>query len=96
LNEEALRYFRMTTELDPGFNLPFFFIARHHFDSRRNLDEAISMCLQGVAIRPADRNTPLGYFLLADIYAYMGDSAKAGEYSVLGRRAAAPFLDGGH
>jgi tetratricopeptide (TPR) repeat protein len=95
LNEEALRYFRITTELDPGFNLPYFLIARHHFDSRRNLDEAISMCLQGVAIRPADRNTPLGYFLLADIYSYLGDSAKAGEYSALGRRAAAPFLDGG-
>lgn len=91
--DEALRYFRLTTELDPNFNLPFFIIAKYNFDNRRDLDEAISLCRQGVAIRPADRNTPLGYFLMSEIYAYRGDPAKAKENFLLGQRAAAPFLD---
>jgi arylsulfatase A-like enzyme/predicted Zn-dependent protease len=91
--DEALRFFRMTTEIDPGFNLPFFIIARTHFENRRNLDEAIAMCRRGVAIQPADKNTPLGYFLLSDIYAYLGDEAKARENFALGERALAPFLD---
>lgn len=91
--DEALRFFRMTTEIDPGFNLPFFIIARTNFDNRRNLDEAIAMCRRGVAIQPADRNTPLGYFLLSDIYSYLGDDAKARENFALGQRALAPFLD---
>lgn len=94
--DEALRFFRMTTEIDPGFNLPFFIIARYDFDSRQNLDEAIAMCRRGVAIQPADRNTPLGYFLLSDIYAYLGDDAKARENFALGQRALAPFLDAPH
>jgi arylsulfatase A-like enzyme/Tfp pilus assembly protein PilF len=91
--DEALRFFRMTTELDPGFNLPFFLIAKYDFDTRGNLEEAISMCRRGVAIQPADRNTPLGYFLLSDIYSYQGDAARARENFILGQRAAAPFLD---
>jgi len=91
--DDALRFFRMATEIDPDFNLPFFIIARTHFDSRRNLDEAIALCRRGVAIQPADRNTPLGYFLLSDIYAYLGDDARARENFTLGQRALAPFLD---
>jgi arylsulfatase A-like enzyme/Flp pilus assembly protein TadD len=91
--DEALRFFRMTTEIDPGFNLPFFIIARTSFDRRQNLDEAIAMCRRGVAIQPADKNTPLGYFLLSDIYAYLGDDVKARENFALGQRALAPFLD---
>ncbi len=91
--DEAMRYFRRTTELQPGFNLPFFFIAKHEFDTRSNLDEAIVMCRRGVAIRPADKNTPLGFFLLAEIYGYLGESAKAKENYKLGQRALAASLD---
>jgi arylsulfatase A-like enzyme/predicted Zn-dependent protease len=91
--DEALRFYRRTTELYPAFNLPFFLIAKYVFESRRNLDEAISMCRRGVAIEPADRNTPLGYFLLADIYAYLGEPAKSRENYQLGQRSLASVLD---
>jgi arylsulfatase A-like enzyme/predicted Zn-dependent protease len=91
--DEALRFFRMATEIDPGFNLPFFIIARYNFDNRQDLEEAIAMCRRGVAIQPADKNTPLGYFLLSDIYTYLGDDANARENFALGKRALAPFID---
>jgi arylsulfatase A-like enzyme/cytochrome c-type biogenesis protein CcmH/NrfG len=83
--DEALRFFRQTTEINPGFNLPFFLIAKYDFDSRMNLEEAVAMCRRGVAIQPADKNTPHGYFILADIYAYLGDPAKSRENYRLGQ-----------
>jgi arylsulfatase A-like enzyme/Tfp pilus assembly protein PilF len=87
--DEALRFFRQTTEINPGFNLAFFIIAKYNFDSRQNLDEAIALCRRGVAIQPADKNTAHGYFLLADIYAYLGEPAKSQENYRLGQRAMA-------
>jgi Tfp pilus assembly protein PilF len=91
--DEALHFFRMTTELCPGFNLPFFLVAKYDFDTRQNLEEAVLMCSRGVAIQPADRNTPLGYFLLADIYTYLGEPAKAKENFDFGQRVLSLFLD---
>ena len=87
--DEALRFFRKTTEINPGFNLAFFLIAKYDFDNRQNLDEAIALCRRGVAIQPADKNTPFGYFILADIYAYRGEPAKSKENYRLGQHALA-------
>ena len=87
--DEALRFFRQTTKINPGFNLAFFLIAKHDLDNRQNLEEAIAMCRRGVAIQPADKNTPHGYFILADIYAYLGETAKSRENHRLGQRAMA-------
>jgi arylsulfatase A-like enzyme/cytochrome c-type biogenesis protein CcmH/NrfG len=87
--DEAQRFFRQTTEINPGFNLAFFLIAKYNFDSRQNLEEAIALCRRGVAIQPADKNTPFGYFVLADIYAYLGEPAKSREIFLSGQRALA-------
>ncbi|MCX6557229.1 MAG: sulfatase-like hydrolase/transferase [Candidatus Aminicenantes bacterium] len=85
--DEALRFFRLTTEINPGFNLAFFLIAKYDFDRRQDLEEAIAMCRRGLAIQPADKNTPHGYFLLADIYAYLSEPAKSRENFRLGQRS---------
>jgi arylsulfatase A-like enzyme/cytochrome c-type biogenesis protein CcmH/NrfG len=87
--DEALRFFRRTIELNPGFNLPYFLVAKFDFEERRDLRAAIDLCRRGVAIQPADRNTAHGYFLLADLYAALGDGERARASRRLGERARA-------
>jgi arylsulfatase A-like enzyme/predicted Zn-dependent protease len=75
--DEALPFYQATMKSHPAFAIPYFMIAKHYFDGRRNLDEAIALCREGVAIKPVDKYTAFGYYILSDIYGTKGDRARA-------------------
>jgi arylsulfatase A-like enzyme/Tfp pilus assembly protein PilF len=78
--DEALEFYRATIEANPAFAIPFFMVAKYHFDRRQNLDEAIALCRSGVAIPPVDKYTAFGYYILADIYGFKGERGLGEKY----------------
>ncbi len=75
--DEALAFFETTMKSNPSFSIPFFMVAKYYFDRRRNLDEAIALCRSGIEIRPVDKYTAFGYYILSDIYGYRGERDQA-------------------
>jgi arylsulfatase A-like enzyme/Flp pilus assembly protein TadD len=75
--DEALAFYQATMKSHPAFSIPFFMVAKHYFDRRGNLDEAIALCRAGIAITPLDKYTAFGYYILSDIYSYQGLRAQA-------------------
>lgn len=98
--DEALAFYRATIKSNPSFAIPFFMVAKHLFDLRRDLDEAIALCRTGIAITPVDKYTAFGYYILSDIYAFQGDGGAAGKYlrqaeALMATLAAKPAAGGG-
>jgi arylsulfatase A-like enzyme/Flp pilus assembly protein TadD len=83
--EEALLYYRKAISANPSFNIPYFMIAKYYFDKKENLEEAIKLCEQGTALPYRDKYTALGYYILSDIYSYLGDKNKADVYYSKGK-----------
>jgi hypothetical protein len=52
------------------------------------MQEAIELVKKGIALRPSPAELPLGYFLLADLYNRVGDSALSAENARKGQAAA--------
>ncbi len=77
--EQAVTYYRQALEANPEFNIPYFMIAKYYIDRKENLEEAIRLCQQGVTLRPEDKYTAFGYFVLADIYSYLNQPAQSQE-----------------
>ncbi len=78
--DEALEFYRATIQSNPSFAIPFFMVAKYHFDRRQNLDEAIDLCRSGVAITPLDKYTAFGYYILADIHNFRGERNMGEKY----------------
>jgi tetratricopeptide (TPR) repeat protein len=51
-------------------------------------DEAVSLVEKGIELKPPDKDLPLGYFLLADLYNRLGKLSKSEEYVRKGRALA--------
>ncbi len=83
---EALSYYEKTIEIKPDFNIPYFMVAKILFDLRSDLEKAISLCKKGVELKPYNKYTVFGYYLLADIYSYMGYSTVSRIYYEKGRK----------
>jgi len=83
--EEALLYYRKAISANPSFNIPYFMIAKYYFDKKENLEEAIKLCEQGIAVVSQDKYTALGFYILSDIYSYLGDKNKADLYYIKGK-----------
>ncbi len=84
--DEAAPFYRQAAEGNPRFNIPLFMLAKHLFDRRLDLDEAVRLCERGVAIKPPDRYTALGHYILADISSFRGDRATARRHLERGRQ----------
>lgn len=78
--EEAVEYYRKAIDANPHFNIPYFMIAKYHYDRQYGLDEAVELCEKGIEIKPVDKYTVFGYLILADIYTTRGDSGKSRSY----------------
>jgi arylsulfatase A-like enzyme/Flp pilus assembly protein TadD len=78
--DEALAFYRATIQSNPTFAIPYFMVAKFHFDRRQNLDEAVALCRSGVAITPVDKYTAFGYYILADIYGFKGERGLGEKY----------------
>jgi tetratricopeptide (TPR) repeat protein len=66
--DEAVEYYQKCIQINPRFNIPYFMIAKIYFDQGIRVDEATELCLKGVKIKPVDKYTAFGYFILADIF----------------------------
>jgi arylsulfatase A-like enzyme/Flp pilus assembly protein TadD len=77
---EAIEYYRKAIESNPQFNIPYFMIAKYYFDRRENLEEAIELCNQGIKIKPLDKYTAFGYYILSDISKVKGDTVSSNTY----------------
>ncbi len=84
--DKAIEYYSKTIEVKPDFNIPYFMIAKYLFDRREELDRAITLCKKGVEIKPYNKYTVFGYYLLSDIYSLLGDSINSEKYYKIGRK----------
>jgi arylsulfatase A-like enzyme len=75
--DEALAFYQATMKSHPSFAIPYFMVAKYYLDGRRNLDEAIALCRSGIAIKPVDKYTAFGYYILSDIYGFQGERGPA-------------------
>lgn len=87
--DRELEYLRKAVAVDPDFPLSYFYIGRILLRRGRDLDEAVTLVLKGLDLKPGKDELPLGYFLLADLYNRLGDAARSADYAARGRAAAA-------
>jgi arylsulfatase A-like enzyme/Flp pilus assembly protein TadD len=73
----ALKYYRQSMTGNPRFNIPYFMVAKYFLDRRQNLEEVEQLCSKGVELKPVNKYTSFGYYILSDLYSYKGDQAKS-------------------
>ena len=78
--DEAVEYYRKSIESNPQFNIPYFMIANYYLSRHTDLDEAIRLCEKGIEIKPINKYTAFGYYILSDIYSYKGEQDKSHTY----------------
>jgi arylsulfatase A-like enzyme/Flp pilus assembly protein TadD len=83
-----LEFLNKCLETDPAFPLTYFYLARIYLNRGERMQEAIELVKKGIALRPSPAELPLGYFLLADLYNRVGDSALSAENARKGQAAA--------
>jgi tetratricopeptide (TPR) repeat protein len=76
-------------DADPKFPLTYFYLARLYFVRGERTQEAIDLVKKGIDLKPDKAALPVGYFLLADLYNRVGDSARSRECAEKGRALAA-------
>ncbi len=79
-NNEAVKYYSKTIEVNPDFNIPYFMIAKYLLDTRNDLQRAITLCKKGIEIKPYNKYTVFGYYILSDIYSLLGDKINSEKY----------------
>lgn len=75
--QEAITYYRVTMQNNPHFNIPYFMIAKYYLDRKENLDEAFQLCMKGIELKPQNKYTVLGYYILSDIFSGKGEKSKS-------------------
>jgi arylsulfatase A-like enzyme/predicted Zn-dependent protease len=83
--DEEYKYLQQTLEINPEFPLSYFYLARIYLNRNERYEESIQLVLKGIELEPDEKDLPLGYFLLADLYNRIGNEAKAIEYVRKGR-----------
>jgi arylsulfatase A-like enzyme/Tfp pilus assembly protein PilF len=83
-----LTAYQGAVESNPAFAEGYFFLAKLHFDLQQ-LDAAARNARQGLALQPAGQWSPLGHFVLGDVYAAQGRRDQAKAEVEKGRRVAA-------
>ena len=86
--EEEFKYLQKTIEINPHFPLSYFYLARIYLNRGENFEEAVSLVKKGIDLKPEQKDLPLGYFLLADLYNRLGNSALSLEYAKKGKELA--------
>ncbi|MEE9503136.1 MAG: sulfatase-like hydrolase/transferase [Candidatus Aminicenantaceae bacterium] len=82
---EEENFLNKTMEINPNFPMSYFYLARIYMNRGERYDEAVSLVEKGIELKPADKDLPLGYFLLADLYSRLGQNAKSEEYASKGK-----------
>jgi len=86
--DDEFAMLKRTIEVEPDFPVAYFYLARIHLRRGQDYEGAIALVHQGIERKPAPSELPLGFFLLADLYNRVGDSARSEEYARKGQAAA--------
>jgi arylsulfatase A-like enzyme/predicted Zn-dependent protease len=86
--EEELKYLEKTIESNPDFPMSYFYLARIYLNRGERFEEAVSLVKKGIDLKPEEKDLPLGYFLLADLYNRLGNQALSLEYARKGEELA--------
>jgi arylsulfatase A-like enzyme/predicted Zn-dependent protease len=73
----------------PQFPKGYLYLSKNYLDRGRNLEAAVELAKKALELEPPPSDRALAFFLLADIYNRLGDTARSGEYAEKGRLAAA-------
>ncbi len=84
--DEAARYYRAAIDANPMLKMPRFHLAEIMLRRGGDLAGAVDLCLRGIGIEPQDRDTLFGYFVLTNLYAALGDSARRDFYTRQGEK----------
>jgi arylsulfatase A-like enzyme/Tfp pilus assembly protein PilF len=84
--DKAIKYYERSMEINPEFNIPYFMIAKYLFNKKEKIKKAIALCEKGVKIKPYNKYTVFGYYLLSDIYSFINDKKKSDEYYEKGNK----------
>jgi tetratricopeptide (TPR) repeat protein len=87
----AIPYYRMTIAANPDFNMSYFMIANYLLEQNLDLDEAVSLCQQGIEVMPNEESALIGYQILTRIYAGLGDEENYNLWLRRGNEAAKKF-----
>ncbi len=82
----AARYYRMAIDANAELKMPRFHLAEIMLKERRDLDQAVSLCLEGIKLAPQDRDTLFGYFVLTNLYDALGNSERRDYYTRQGEK----------
>ncbi|HTM31368.1 MAG TPA: sulfatase-like hydrolase/transferase [Vicinamibacterales bacterium] len=74
--KEAITYFRKVVEIEPAFGTGHLYLAQALFETG-DLDGAERWARSGLENHPEPRLTPLGHYVLADVYEQRGRLAEA-------------------
>jgi len=83
---EAARFYRMAIEANAALKMPRFHLAEIMLQERRDLDQAVQLCLGGIDLPPRDRDTLFGYFVLTNLYDALGNGQRRDYYTRLGEK----------
>jgi arylsulfatase A-like enzyme/predicted Zn-dependent protease len=86
--DEELHWLEMTRETNPDFPMSYFYIARIYLNRGERYEEAVELVKKGIDLKPEEKDLPLGYFLLADLYNRLGNEALSREYALKGQEIA--------
>jgi arylsulfatase A-like enzyme/Tfp pilus assembly protein PilF len=70
--EEEIQHLRKAVELNPSFAKGCIFLANALQKQGQSLSEAITLAKRGLELEPESDFSPLGHFVLADIYSRLG------------------------
>jgi two-component SAPR family response regulator len=71
--------------------MSYFMIANYLLEQSQDLDEAVSLCQQGIEVMPEEESVLLGYQILTRIYAKLGDEENYNLWLRRGNEAAEKF-----
>jgi arylsulfatase A-like enzyme/Tfp pilus assembly protein PilF len=83
--EGQLDAYKKAIEMNPSFAEGHLFLAKLYLDIGQDLDQAMTMARKGVELGPKSEYAPLGYYVMADIYARRGKRAESDAEAARGR-----------
>ncbi len=83
---KALFYLKKYIKLNPNDYQGYFQLANLYFSIKMNVQETIPLILQSIQLCKNVKNLPQIYYLLSDIYKYLGDLKKTKYYYKLGQK----------
>jgi arylsulfatase A-like enzyme/Tfp pilus assembly protein PilF len=85
MKEEQVAHLEEAIKYKKDFAKGYLFLAKAYLDLNKNLPEAIDFAKEGLTLEPESQYSPLGHYILADIYNRLGRTNEANREFQKGR-----------